>query len=168
MVQVARYPHSCPQGRKAKRRLMGRRWRDKCRCRPAHHIVRGEGSSKATMVELRGLEPLTSSMPWWPGRRKRRAARTCRRCHLHSAREPLSLSPCLEPPAVLITRPGFLACPPCRRGSASAWPLGKDADADALVDVGCGQAFSQADRGVLVTVYEMVRRSRVGQQPMRR
>ena len=25
-------------------------------------------------VELRGLEPLTSSMPWWPGRRKRRAA----------------------------------------------------------------------------------------------
>jgi hypothetical protein len=22
------------------------------------------------MVELRGLEPLTSSMPWWPGVRK--------------------------------------------------------------------------------------------------
>jgi hypothetical protein len=40
-------------------------------------------------------------------------------------------------------------CPPCRRGSASARPLGKDADADALVDVGCGQPFSQADRGVL-------------------
>ena len=27
-------------------------------------IARGEGSSKATIVELRGLEPLTSSMPW--------------------------------------------------------------------------------------------------------
>ena len=27
-------------------------------------IARGEGSSKATMVELRGFEPLTSSMPW--------------------------------------------------------------------------------------------------------
>jgi site-specific DNA recombinase len=27
-------------------------------------IARGEGSSKATMVELRGLEPLTPSMPW--------------------------------------------------------------------------------------------------------
>jgi hypothetical protein len=25
-------------------------------------------------VELRGLEPLTSSMPWWPGRRMLRAA----------------------------------------------------------------------------------------------
>ena len=24
-------------------------------------------------VELRGLEPLTSSMPWWPGKRRRRA-----------------------------------------------------------------------------------------------
>jgi hypothetical protein len=37
-------------------------------------IARGEGSSQATMVELRGLEPLTSSMPWWPDRRTRRAA----------------------------------------------------------------------------------------------
>jgi site-specific DNA recombinase len=27
-------------------------------------IARGEGLSKAAMVELRGLEPLTSSMPW--------------------------------------------------------------------------------------------------------
>jgi hypothetical protein len=26
-----------------------------------------------TAVELRGLEPLTSSMPWWPGKRRRRA-----------------------------------------------------------------------------------------------
>ena len=25
-------------------------------------------------MELRGPEPLTSSMPWWPGRRKGRAA----------------------------------------------------------------------------------------------
>jgi hypothetical protein len=25
-------------------------------------------------VELLGLEPLTSSMPWWPGKRKRQAA----------------------------------------------------------------------------------------------
>ena len=25
-------------------------------------------------MELRGLEPLTSSMPWWAGRRRRRAA----------------------------------------------------------------------------------------------
>jgi site-specific DNA recombinase len=35
-----------------------------------NRIARGEGSSKATIVELRGLEPLTSSMPWWPGVRK--------------------------------------------------------------------------------------------------
>jgi site-specific DNA recombinase len=38
-------------------------------------IARGEGSSKATMVELRGLEPLTSSMPWWPVMHKGRPAR---------------------------------------------------------------------------------------------
>ena len=42
-------------------------------------------------------------MPWWPGKRRRRAASvdgvpgTCRRCHLRSAREPLSLPPQLEP-----------------------------------------------------------------------
>jgi site-specific DNA recombinase len=30
----ASYPHSRPQGRSEKRRHMGRRWRDKCRCRP--------------------------------------------------------------------------------------------------------------------------------------
>jgi hypothetical protein len=27
--------------------------------------------------------------------------------------------------SVLIARPGLLGCPPCRRRSASAWPLGK-------------------------------------------
>jgi site-specific DNA recombinase len=32
-------------------------------------IARGEGSSKAAMVELRGFEPLTSSMPWWTSRK---------------------------------------------------------------------------------------------------
>ena len=37
-------------------------------------IAHGEGLSKAAMVELRGLEPLTSSMPWWPRQRRRRAA----------------------------------------------------------------------------------------------
>src|SRR5215218_3721069 len=28
----------------------------------------------STIVELRGLEPLTSSMPWWPEMHRRRAA----------------------------------------------------------------------------------------------
>jgi hypothetical protein len=32
------------------------------------------GLTRGSMVELRGLEPLTSSMPWWPDRRTRRAA----------------------------------------------------------------------------------------------
>jgi hypothetical protein len=54
------------------------------------------------MVELRGLEPLTSSMPWWAGNRKRRAASVdgvWRRAGAATSVQPGSPSvcpPCLE------------------------------------------------------------------------
>jgi site-specific DNA recombinase len=52
-----------------------RRWGISAGASLLQRIAHGEGLSKAAMVELRmvelrGLEPLTSSMPWWPGVRK--------------------------------------------------------------------------------------------------
>jgi Phage integrase family len=37
-------------------------------------LMRLEPDQEKSWVEFRELEPLTSSMPWWPGRRKKRAA----------------------------------------------------------------------------------------------
>jgi site-specific DNA recombinase len=45
----------------------GRRWR--YWCRPARPHCYGESLNNSNLVELRGLEPLTSSMPWWPAQR---------------------------------------------------------------------------------------------------